>query len=119
MGKLRNGVLNERYEIANLLRGQQVDFPDLHQLFEGWPEATNVHVDSLRIVVNENLDRYEHPALIASHQIISCFYRLFPPGKRQSKLKAADYGLFGAMWWPYASFERLCIATYLGIWVNP
>ena len=44
---------------------------------------------------------------------------LFPPGKRRSKLKVADHALFGAMWWPYATPERLCIATYLSIWVSP
>lgn len=43
---------------------------------------------------------------------------LFPPGKRRSKLKAADHALFGAMWWPYATLERLRIATHLTIWVS-
>lgn len=50
--------------------------------------------------------------------LIFPIYSLFPPGKRRSKLKAADPALFGAMWWPYASLERLCIATYLSIWVS-
>lgn len=33
-------------------------------------------------------------------------------------MKAADAALFGASWWPYASFEKLRIATYLSIWVR-
>jgi hypothetical protein len=32
-------------------------------------------------------------------------------------LKAADFGLFGATWWPEADWERLKIATYLATWV--
>lgn len=33
-------------------------------------------------------------------------------------LKAADFGLFGATWWPRASFERLRICTFLATWVR-
>ena len=33
-------------------------------------------------------------------------------------MKAADAALFGASWWPYASFDTLKIATYLSIWVG-
>ncbi len=32
-------------------------------------------------------------------------------------LKAADFGFFGATWWPEADWERLKIATYLATWV--
>lgn len=49
----------EGSEVVNLLRGQKVDLPDLHQMFQGWPEAINDHVDSLRIVVDTDLDKYE------------------------------------------------------------
>lgn len=34
-------------------------------------------------------------------------------------LKDADFGLFGATWWPQASMERLRIVTYISIWVCP
>ncbi len=37
---------------------------------------------------------------------------------RLKSLKDADFGLFGATWWPRASFERLKIATYLAGWVR-
>jgi hypothetical protein len=33
-------------------------------------------------------------------------------------LKAADFGLFGATWWPRASWERLRTVTYLATWVR-
>lgn len=58
MGKPVGEVLDERNEIIGLLRGQKFDLPDLEHLFEGWPVATNVHVDSLRIVVDQKLDKY-------------------------------------------------------------
>ena len=33
-------------------------------------------------------------------------------------MKAVNTALFGATWWPFASFEALRIATYLGSWVG-
>lgn len=33
-------------------------------------------------------------------------------------LKAADFGYFGATWWPRASYERLRIVTFLAAWVS-
>lgn len=33
-------------------------------------------------------------------------------------MKAADFALFGASWWPYAPLEELKTATCLAIWVN-
>ena len=33
-------------------------------------------------------------------------------------LKAADFGHFGATWFPYANYERLRIATFLAAWVS-
>lgn len=33
-------------------------------------------------------------------------------------LKAADFGYFGAAWWPQASYDRLKIGTFLAIWVG-
>ena len=47
---------------------------------------------------------------------MDCF-SLFTPSKRLEKLLAADAGRFGAYWWPYASYERLQICTYLGLWL--
>ena len=33
-------------------------------------------------------------------------------------LKAADFGYFGATWWPRARYERLKIVTLLAVWVG-
>ena len=33
-------------------------------------------------------------------------------------LKAADFGLFGATWWPFASLDRLRVVTRLSSWVR-
>jgi hypothetical protein len=44
-------------------------------------------------------------------------HRLFPPGKRLQKMKLADAALFGSSWWPYASFEDLCVVTHLSTWL--
>ena len=57
MGGLKSEGLEKRYEIANFLRGQKVDISNLYHLLEAWPAETNVHVDSLRIAVDEFLDR--------------------------------------------------------------
>lgn len=35
-----------------------------------------------------------------------------------NSLKAADFALFGASWWPRASYERLRIVTFLITWVS-
>ena len=43
---------------------------------------------------------------------------LFPNHPKLKKLNAADYGLFGATWWPCAGLTRLRIATFLSIWVS-
>ena len=55
--KFSEGILDARFEIASSIRGQKFVFPDLEQLFEAWPVATNVHVDALRIAVDENLEK--------------------------------------------------------------
>ena len=33
-------------------------------------------------------------------------------------LKAADFGHFGATWFPHANYERLRTATFLAAWVS-
>ena len=57
----------------------------------------------------KGLDRY---------RLILKNHRLFPTHRSLKKLKRGDYGLFGASWWPFASLQRLRIATYLALWVR-
>ena len=33
-------------------------------------------------------------------------------------LKAADFGYFGATWWPRAKYDRLKTVTLLTVWVS-
>ena len=40
-----------------------------------------------------------------------------PPGKVLDELQISNFGLFGATWWPCATFEKLRIVTYLSIWL--
>lgn len=70
---------NQRYEIAKLLRGQKVGLPNFHQIFEGWPSATSLHLDSLRVAVDEKLKRYEfcrvssESCMLSSHLLPGLF----------------------------------------------
>ena len=98
--EVQQSGLEERRELINQFRGQTIRIPDLHSLLHAWPEATNSQISALRIDVDQTLNSF------------------FLPGRRRSELKTADPALFGAMSWPYASFERLCVATYLSIWVS-
>ncbi|KAL9039468.1 MAG: hypothetical protein Q9180_002508, partial [Flavoplaca navasiana] len=56
MDKSNTGKLNERFEIVELLRGQHIEIPNFHHLFEQWPEATSVQLDALRTDVDRTLD---------------------------------------------------------------
>lgn len=60
----------------------------------------------------ENTDRLK-PSGLKNNSV-----RWFEPGKRVTKLRADDAGLFGATWWPYAGYKELQIATYLSIFVS-
>ncbi|KAL9088928.1 MAG: hypothetical protein Q9165_005985 [Trypethelium subeluteriae] len=81
------------------LSGQEVWLPDLGKTLEQYPVAENVEVERLRKDVTERLDFF------------------FPSGKLSRRLKEADIGGFGAVWWPYAPYEQLRTCTYLMIWL--
>ena len=59
-GAVQQWGLNERHELVNSLRGQNVRIPDLHVLFQGWPEAMNPQIAALRRDVDQTLNKYEH-----------------------------------------------------------
>ncbi|KAL5115784.1 hypothetical protein ACEQ8H_006279 [Pleosporales sp. CAS-2024a] len=85
--------------LVESLKGTTLVIPDLEAMVAHWPAAVNVHRDALRDEVHERLER------------------LFPAGKRLQKMKLADAALFGSSWWPYASFEDLCVVTHLSTWL--
>ncbi|MCJ1293100.1 hypothetical protein MMC34_004653 [Xylographa carneopallida] len=88
-----------RVDVLSKLRNQTLRITGLRSVFNGWPFATNPAVEQVRDDVESWLDSLhsQHPKL--------------------RKLKAGDYGLFGAAWFPFASLERLRIGTYLCIWL--
>ena len=67
-GAVQQWGLDERQELVNSLRGQQVHIPDLHSLFESWPEATSPHIAALRPKVDRTLNKYEHLGALHERQ---------------------------------------------------
>ncbi|MCJ1417265.1 hypothetical protein MMC32_003607 [Xylographa parallela] len=97
--------LTSRIEVLNQLRDQTLRITGLRSAFGGWPFATNAAVKQVRDDVESWLNRVLiHSSLHSQHP-------------KLRKLKAGDYGLFGATWFPLASLEKLRIATYLCIWL--
>ncbi|KAF2110741.1 isoprenoid synthase domain-containing protein [Lophiotrema nucula] len=88
-----------REELLNNLRGKTVRIPDLTSFFAHWPDPVNSDLDKLRKEIDEWLKPFDlSPKVLAA-------------------LQKADFGYFGATWWPHARFERLKIVTYLIIWL--
>ncbi|KAI4117593.1 MAG: hypothetical protein LQ345_002224, partial [Seirophora villosa] len=87
-----------REDLIRDLRGRTIHVPDLHDVMPDWPHAINPQIESLRRDVEARLDS------------------LFS-AERSAKLKAADPAYFASAWWPYASYERLQVATYLALWL--
>lgn len=55
MGEL---IVSPRRLLAGSSKGQVLRMPDLHALFQGWPEGVNVHLQVLRQNVDERLNRF-------------------------------------------------------------
>ncbi|KAH8588350.1 isoprenoid synthase domain-containing protein [Bisporella sp. PMI_857] len=88
-----------RQRVLAELQNTTLKIDGLNSAFKAWPFKTNVHVDRARKNVNLMLQSR------------------FPNHPKLRKLKAGDYGLFGATWWPCASYERLLVATYVSLWL--
>ncbi|KAL9129096.1 MAG: hypothetical protein Q9217_002368 [Psora testacea] len=86
--------------ILTELRGQSIVLRDLNAILAGWPREVNRHLDKLRCDVDEWLDS----AMGHSSKLKS--------------LKEADFGLFGATWWPRAEYDGLRIVTFLAAWLD-
>ena len=84
--------------LLNSLRGQTIVLCDLNSIFDSWPKEINPNLDQLRHDVDVWLESsMDGPSLKA--------------------LKSADFGFFGATWWPRANLERLRAVTFLAIWL--
>lgn len=90
---------NDSQSILAELRGQSIVLPDLNAIFLGWPKDVNPGLDRLRDDVDEWLTRtLSHNSKIKS-------------------LRGADFGYFGATWWPQASYDRLKTCTLVAVWL--
>ncbi|KAL2058800.1 hypothetical protein ABVK25_000091 [Lepraria finkii] len=86
-------------QLLDYLRGQTVKIYDVDNVYSGWPAGINPHVERLRLVADEKLEK------------------LISNKKRLEKLKSADFALSAAMWWPRASFDDLVLALSIVIWL--
>ncbi|KAF2655196.1 terpenoid synthase [Lophiostoma macrostomum CBS 122681] len=89
----------DRVNLLLSLRGRTVHVPSLDYLTQHWPKKTNGELNNMREDVSYWLKS------------------TIPPGKALDAFLDSDFGLFGATWWPCASFEQLRIVTYLAVWL--
>ncbi|KAJ5612617.1 terpenoid synthase [Penicillium lagena] len=95
-----------RQNVLQKLQNQTLHIKGLHSSFRNWPFQVNSYVDQVRYDVNYMVTRYG-----------TLGFGRFPHHPKLHKLLQGDYGLFGATWWPNASYEGLLIATYLSLWL--
>ena len=60
---------------------------------------------------------FEYIWIITLVDIAAILDSIMPESPSLSSLKASDFALFGASWWPRAKFDRLKTVTYLATWV--
>ncbi|KAI0856987.1 terpenoid synthase [Xylaria cubensis] len=92
----------ERENLINRIRGSHLMIPDLQALVSHWPHDIHPQINQLENHVQKVLES------------------IFPERADESrlcKMKSSSIPLFAASWWPYASFEVLCVATTLSIWL--
>lgn len=83
------------------IRSQSIVLPNLSSIFSSYPLEVNPSLERLR---------YDVDTWVASS---------LPQGdsRKVRALKAAEFGYFGATWWPRAPYSRLRILTFLTIWI--
>ncbi|KAL1877797.1 hypothetical protein Plec18167_004766 [Paecilomyces lecythidis] len=92
------GLGNPRKRLVRSLRGKTFIIPDLESIFHHWPYAVNPEVDRLKKELNQRMEQYFS-------------------GNMLRKMQQADAAVFGASWWPYASYDTLYVAACLGLWL--
>ena len=55
---MKDSKLDARRLLADSLKGQVINIPDLHALFQDWPNGIHKEVQKLDSEVNERLDQY-------------------------------------------------------------
>ncbi|KAL1648845.1 hypothetical protein SLS58_002025 [Diplodia intermedia] len=91
--------LDSRQQLLASIRGQMMYLPDLWPYFCHWPTGINQGLDRLRKDESDWLD-----ANIPSPRLRAAF-------------KKADFSLLGSASSPWASYERLRIASLLIVWL--
>ncbi|GME45697.1 Terpenoid synthase [Neofusicoccum parvum] len=88
-----------REQVLAQLRNRSFIIPDLSPCFRDWPIKCSPHLEQIRKDVHAWLEE------------------TLGPGRALEISKRADFGLFGATEWPYASYERCRIACLFCAWV--
>ncbi|KAF2971299.1 hypothetical protein GQX73_g2220 [Xylaria multiplex] len=91
-----------RTNLVTRIRGSRVKIPDLKSLLSHWPAKIHPQVDQLEKHVQTTLESiFTHPE----------------DEDRLRKMKESKLGLFTASWYPYASFETLCVLADFCVWL--
>ncbi|KAI0186077.1 isoprenoid synthase domain-containing protein [Xylaria flabelliformis] len=91
-----------REELVTSIRGTEVVIPDFQSLLSHWPAKVHEEVGRLSEDVQRRLES------------------IFTSAEDKSRIQwltACNLDLFGASWWPCASFENLVITTALAVWL--
>ncbi|KAI0190865.1 isoprenoid synthase domain-containing protein [Astrocystis sublimbata] len=94
---------NTRDVLFHKVKGRKIHLPNLKTIFHNW---RGISAD------------YVNPGLHALRPKVT--WRLLSLGfgtGKQTRLEAADFAFFTALWWPDAYFEELEILAYLVIWL--
>ncbi|KAI0833178.1 terpenoid synthase [Hypoxylon sp. FL0890] len=94
--------VSTREQLLMSIRGSRVIIPDLQSMISHWPQGIHTEVARLDDYVQRTL------TCLSSHSNNET---------RLRRLRASNIALFGASWWPYASYEALEIVTCLSIWL--
>ncbi|KAB2575861.1 (E)-2-epi-beta-caryophyllene synthase [Lasiodiplodia theobromae] len=92
-------TFDPRELVLQQLRRSTFVIPDLKGCFRDWPVECSPHLDQIRKDVHAWLEE------------------TLGEGRALQISKRADFGLFGATEWPYASYERCRIACLFCAWV--
>ncbi|KAI1462518.1 terpenoid synthase [Annulohypoxylon moriforme] len=94
--------IDPRERLLLSIRGCRIAIPDLEPMINHWPRRIHPEIERLEEHVQKTF------AGISSS---------FKDKTRFRRLKASNMALFGASWWPYASYEALEIVMTMSIWL--
>lgn len=110
-----NMTVMKRDHLLSSLRGQRLEVDNLNPIFSHWPAHQNPNYEGLIPEVQNKLERQKAPNMWPRN-LLTEYSLIEDPGKLD-KLKAADFALFAARWWPNSPAEELRILAFLSIWL--